>query len=294
MRILITGSNGVIGKEISSLLHRDKKYKLFLFTNKNIKKNKKNTYYQDLTKPINYNLRIDAIIHCASKNPLSKSGNGSRNMYSTNLKMTRNLIKFSNKNKVKKIIFLSAMDVYGMIKKKILLENQKPSNPNLYGKSKYISEKLFCGKKNKFKTICLRIPGIFSLDISRGAPIIIKILKKIMNNENVYAYNLNEKFNNILDVREIVRFIKIFLRKKINSKVYNFSASSPIKFIHVIELIKKIFKSESKIIKNNLNKNSFIISNKKIQNDFNVRISTTKEIITRCCKNIKFKTYYQY
>jgi nucleoside-diphosphate-sugar epimerase len=213
-------------------------------------------------------------------------------MYSTNLKMTRNLIKFSNKNKVKKIIFLSAMDVYGMIKKNILLENQKPFNPNLYGKSKYISEKLFCEKKNKFKTICLRIPGIFSSDISRDAPIIIKMLKKIMNNENVYAYNLNEKFNNILDVREIVKFIKIFLRKKIHSKAYNFSASNPIKFIHVIESIIKIFKSESKIIQKKLDKTSFVISNKKIQNDFSFKISTTKKIINRCCKKIKFQTHH--
>ena len=56
-------------------------------------------------------------------------------------------------------------------------------------------------------------------------------------------------------------------------------------------------KTQYKQIKNNLNKNSFIISNKKIQNDFNVKISTTKKIITRCCQNIlakkiEFRTHY--
>ncbi len=34
--------------------------------------------------------------------------------------MTRNLIEFSNKNNVKKIVFLSSMEVYGLIKKKIV------------------------------------------------------------------------------------------------------------------------------------------------------------------------------
>ena len=41
MRILITGSEGVVGKEIASLFRKDKKYKLFLLTNKKINKNKK-------------------------------------------------------------------------------------------------------------------------------------------------------------------------------------------------------------------------------------------------------------
>ena len=293
MNILITGSDGVVGKEIMHLFRRDKKYKLFLLANKKINKNKKknNFFYQDLTKPIKYKFRIDVIIHCASKNPASKLGNSSKNIYSTNIKMTKNLIKFSNKNNVKKIIFLSAMDVYGLIKTKVLYEDQKPSNPNLYGKSKFLSEKLFCEKKNKFQTICFRIPGIFTLDTTRDRPVIISMLKKIINNEDVRAYNLNKKFNNVLDAREIVKFIKVILKKKIKSEIYNFSGSRPIKFIHVINLIKKIFNSQSKIINENSKKNSFVISNKKIRNHFDFKISTTKKIINRCCKKILAQKY---
>ena len=150
MQVLITGSDGVVGREIAYLLSKSKKYNLILLTNNKIKKNKKKIFYQDLTKPINHKLKIDAIIHCAAKNPLSKIGSNPQNIYSTNIKMTKNIINFSNKNNVKKIIFLSAMDVYGSIKKRILFENQKAVNPNLYGKSKSLSEKLFCSKKNSF------------------------------------------------------------------------------------------------------------------------------------------------
>lgn len=287
MQILITGSNGVVGREIVQLLSKNKKYNLILLTNNKNKKNKKKIFYQDLTKSISFKLKIDAIIHCAAKNPLSKTGSNPKNIYSANIQMTKNIINFSNKNNVKKIIFLSAMDVYGSIKKKILFEDQKAINPNLYGKSKSLSEKLFCSKKNKFRTVCLRIPGIFTSDLTRNRPLIINILKKIKNNENVTAYNLDKKFNNILDATEIVKFIKIILNKSvIKSDVYNLSASNPIKFIKVINLLKKIFKSNSKIINKNLKLNSFIISNKKIKNEFQVKISTTKDIIVRGCKNI--------
>ena len=113
------------------------------------------------------------------------------------------------------------------------------------------------------------------------------MVKKIINGENVYAYNLNSKFNNITDSYEIAKFINIILRKKnIKTSIYNFSASRPMQVMHVINLIKRIFKSRSKVIQKKLNKSSFVISNKKIKNDFNIKMSTTKNIITRCCRKI--------
>ena len=85
----------------------------------------------------------------------------------------------------------------------------------------------------------------------------------------------------------MIKLIKIILkRKKIKTSAYNIAASHPISFISVLNLIKKIFKSESKIINKNSNKTSFIISNKKIKKDFNIKISTTKNIILRNCRKI--------
>ena len=67
------------------------------------------------------------------------------------MKITKNLIKFANKNNVKKIFFLSTINVYGLIKKKMVFENQTPFKPNLYEKSKFLSEKLFCKNNNNFQ-----------------------------------------------------------------------------------------------------------------------------------------------
>ena len=291
MKVMLTGVNGIVGKEMANQLIKNKEYELFLLSNSKIniknKKKKIKLLKQDLTKPIRFQLKTDVIIHCASKTPLSKVGGDMKAIYKKNIKITKNLIKFSNKNNVKKIIFLSSMNVYGLVKKKIVTENFIPNKPCLYGKSKFFSEKLFNKKKNKFKTISLRIPGVFTLDLSRNQPLMINMLKKIMNNETVYAYNLNSDFNNITDTHEIVKLIDIILKKKkIKTSIYNFSASKPIKVIDVINLIKRIFKSRSKVIQKKLNKSSFVISNKKIKNNFNIKISTTKNIITRCCRKI--------
>ena len=290
---MITGSNGVIGREIVNFLVKNINNKLILLVNKRTKRRDKiKLFYHDLTLPINFNTKIDVIIHCASKNPASDISDNPKKIYSMNIKMTKNLINFSNKKKVRKIIFFSAMDVYGTIKSKVLFENQKSINSNLYGKSKFVSEKLFCAKKNTFKAVCIRIPGILTLDLSRNRPLITRIVKKIINNKDIHAYNLDKKFNNILDTYEIIRFINIILKKNFSkSNIYNFSASKPIKFILVINFIKKIFKSKSRIISESAKKNSFTISNRKIQNHFDFKISNTKKIINRCCKKIIAKKY---
>jgi nucleoside-diphosphate-sugar epimerase len=280
---MISGVDGYIGKEISQLLSRKKKYKLFLLSNK-----KKNFFiHQDLTKPINLNIKPYAVIHCAAKHKFSKKKNDMKNIYSTNIRMTKNLINFCNEQSVKKLIFLSSVDVYGKIKEKKIFENLKPYKVNLYGKSKLMSEKMFCNKKNKFKTLCLRIPGVFTLNLSKNYPLIVKMTKDIIKNKNLYSYNLNKKFNNILDVEEIVKFIEVALKKKIiKSKSYNFSSSKPIKFIEVINLVKKIFNSKSKIINKDLKKNSFTISNSEITKDFSFPIASTNKILLRCCRSI--------
>ena len=127
---MLTGANGIVGKEIANRLINNKEYELFLLSNSKIniknKKKKIKLLKQDLTKPIRFQLKTDVIIHCAAKNPLSKKGNDMKSIYEKNLKITKNLIKFSNENSVKKMIFLSSVNVYGLIKKKLL---QKILNP---------------------------------------------------------------------------------------------------------------------------------------------------------------------
>ena len=97
MRILITGSDGAIGKEIVHHLSTNKNYNLSLLSNKKKNRNKLKFFYQNLLKPIKLKLKPHVIIHCAAKHPNSSSGSNMRNIYFTNIKITKNLIKFANK-----------------------------------------------------------------------------------------------------------------------------------------------------------------------------------------------------
>ena len=139
MKVLVTGCDGNIGKLISKSLLFTNKNLLLLIKNKKNQKDYKNKIYRNLTKPLKIKSNVDTIIHCASKTPNSSTEN-LKKIYSTNLKITKSIIDFANKNRVKRIIFFSSIDVYGSTNKKIVTETDQPVKPNFYARSKVISE----------------------------------------------------------------------------------------------------------------------------------------------------------
>ena len=120
MNILLTGSNGFVGSEIKNLFINNSNHFLILPIKKKIKNlnSKRYKYFRcNLEKPIKCNLNVDIIIHCASKTRKILN-NKRKKIYDPNILMTKNLIKFANKKRVKKIFFFSTMMVYKKINQK--------------------------------------------------------------------------------------------------------------------------------------------------------------------------------
>ena len=95
----------------------------------------------------------------------------------------------------------------------------------------------------------------------------MSIINKAKSNEKINIYNPTERFNNVLDTLELFKVAKKILSKKIKkNSVYNLSASKPIKFSNIVDLIIKKMKSNSNIKTIFDSNKSFIISNKKFSN----------------------------
>ena len=103
-----------------------------------------------------------------------------------------------------------------------------------------LSEKIFSQKKNLYKSISLRIPGVLSLSTSKDYPILSRILNNLIDNKIIEINNFSKKFNNVLDSEEIVKVILRLIKKISSNKIYNLSASNPIKFIDIVKIFKKI------------------------------------------------------
>ena len=191
-----------------------------------------------------------------------------------------NLVAFAKEKKVKKIINFSTVSIYGKINVNLLNEKYIPTNQNLLGITKYISERLLYNQPVNF--INLRLPGVLCSSKNYTRPWLKKIINKIKNNKKVEIYNPENNFNSVIDVQEITRLvIKVINNNKTIRDTFNFSASGSVKLGSIINKIKKYYNSSSKIYFRKNKQKPYLISVRKIKKILNFRTISTAKIIDR-------------
>lgn len=125
--ILITGATGLIGKQVvNSLLYanefkqanitivalvRNQKKAQDIFGQN--KTNKLNFLVQDITKPLKTKFKVDYIIHTANSTSSKSFVETPVETINSIVLGTKNTLEFARKNKVKGIVYLSSMEVFG-------------------------------------------------------------------------------------------------------------------------------------------------------------------------------------
>jgi nucleoside-diphosphate-sugar epimerase len=171
------------------------------------------------------------------------------------------------------------MSVYGTIKSKIVNENLKPNNIDLYGLSKRVSENkiIAFAKNNYFIATIFRLPGVVGKNSKYN--FLSNILKMIKNNQQITFSNANSKFNNVVNINNLSEIICKSINKEKSSKIYNLASTKPLKIKSIINLFyKKIKKTKNYTIKKKDN-NSFLICTKKIRKNHYKLYSTKKSIL---------------
>jgi len=277
--IMVTGSGGFIGNNISNYLCK-KKFIVHAYYNSKIRKIKnKNIKYlkRDLTKNIKINKKISILIHCAALTPPTFD---QIQCLKINQKIDDTILKAIKKSNINKIIFLSSMSAYGKKKRKTLIENTKSSNLDFYGKSKFLMEKKLklLSKKNNINVIVLRLSatigsGCHSTFLSRLSS---EIKKKEIN-----VYNSHSFFNGCIHINNLNMIIIKLLNKNFTGyDMLNIFSSNPVKIITIFNLFRK--KLNKKIKFNIIKKktNHYIISSLKYKKTYRLPLTST-------IKNIK-------
>ena len=285
--MLITGANGMIGSDLVNFF--SKKNKVFaIFRNHNsISKGLKNKNIiwikHDLKKKIYNKIKPKIIIHCAGVHSFSKK-NHYNDFIESNIIGLSNVLDFASRNKVKKIIHISSIDVYGNIKSSRLDEASPSINPSLIGCTKLLMEKMI--SKEKIDYLNIRIPGVVGYLVNNPAyPWISNITNKMKEDKQIEIYNGDKLFNNILDTLEIFKFINKIKNRSLKKQIVNLSATKPVNLKKLILYIKYMLNSKSNVLVNEKKSKHFIISNKKLSKLYNYKASTTENIIKRYIKN---------
>lgn len=194
--ILVTGSEGFIGGHVKEELLKLPIKKLLEID----LKNGYNILDERFNFDLDYNEKIDYIIHQAGYINATASIDNPVECFKQNLLGTLNILEYARKNKVKHVVIASSAAVYGDTRRHI-----KPINP--YGLSKYFIEELaeyYCRMYNMNIT-CLRYSNVFGTKQGLECkPIIPILITRLMRNEIINLYNKGENIRDFIYVKDVV------------------------------------------------------------------------------------------
>jgi len=257
MNIIITGSNGFVGKHLSKAL--EKKHNLFL-TSRSVSSDKSN--YLDLSDADSVKkyiekmrtIQIDVLVHTAGK--LVNSGmsfDEQMQVFNENITITGNIIEIVREMKIKKLINFSSMAVYpnesGLYNEKSEIRMSCNSDC-LYGISKFSAENIFdYALKPNSQVVHLRLAQIYG-DGMRKDRIMPVMRNSIVNNNEVVVYGDGKRTSNFIHVMKVCEIIdKVIDTPNING-VFNVGDEN-ITYLELAERLINIFgNNTTKIIKN--------------------------------------------
>lgn len=235
--VLVTGATGLIGKLcVKSLLAsglniqvialvRNKEKALDIFG-----ENKKLSFIvQDINQKIQTERKVDYIIHGASTTSSKDFVEKPVETIYTALNGTRNVLEFAKNKKIKSMVYLSSLEVYGAPKEENITENDYGFidilNPrSSYSEGKKMSETLCIsyGSEYGVPVKIARLSQIFGAGFSKtDNRVFTQFAKAIINEENIVLHTKGETTRNYCYTTDAVRGIFTILAKGENNQAYN-------------------------------------------------------------------------
>jgi nucleoside-diphosphate-sugar epimerase len=217
MKILVTGSEGMVGKILVNELKKKNEVIEFDY--------KKGNNILDKKHLKNYLRKIDVVIHLAGI-----IDNNNKELWKINVDGTKNLIEESINTRVKKFLFLSSTGVYG-ITKGLIDENSETKPETTYDKSKLEAENILLNRQEEMHINIVRSAMIF------GTNDYWKKMIKLLEKNYPLPCNGKNSFQ-IIYVKELVNAIIKVLENGDPSEIYLVSGKEKLKLREFCQKIK--------------------------------------------------------
>ena len=232
-RLIITGANGFIGKNLVKKLLSNNFQSLTLLSNtpsiehkylsdsdwKFVKDKSLRFYTVDIRdkrtiSEIFQNEKADTCIHLAAKISVADSIINPDETMDINVNGTLNVLEASSKSKVNKFIFASSAAVYGDVKELPISENapMRPLSP--YGKSKMFAEDLVM-RYDKMKiqnTISLRIFNVYGSGNASQSDVVSKFAARVSRGLPPIIYENGNHTRDFVSVVDVVDGILLSIK----------------------------------------------------------------------------------
>lgn len=226
-KVVLFSPNGYVGSFIKERLEKEKRVGLYEFTRD--------------SNPGQYTSDYDILVYSASITSVRREN--ADKYVQDNVVAAVSMVNFSKEHSIKRIIYLSSDEIYGELNTDKVTDKAVMVNPSLYAATKYIAEKIIM--ESGIPYYILRMPGV----VGRvwGKNFIYNLMEKIRNNEQVALYNVNRKFNNILDIDDLTLFINLLCERPCDtgSDILLLGNTECVKLKEVVSHIKNLYHSTS-------------------------------------------------
>ena len=237
-KILVTGSTGFIG---SSVIKRLSGYEVV-------------TDYKDSERINLQNMEqvmkldsVDTVIHLAGKIPWKELD--SNEFSDGNIKCTQNILEYSSKKNIKKIIYVSSY-VYGK-PKYCPVDEGHPADPHTaYAESKYLAENVcldYC-KRYDLDLIILRPFNVYGKSMRAGF-LISNLIDAVKSGNKLNIINKDSK-RDFLHVDDFVDLILKIIDYNSKLEIFNVGSGLSYSFDDIIRKIEKISKTKLELCYN--------------------------------------------
>ncbi len=172
----------------------------------------------------------DTLIYAAGI-PRSKSNELSDK--ENNIKMIKNLIGSLRNKKLKKIIFLSSVEVYGT-KPVLPINEETPLDPdNKYAEGKIVAEELL--RDSGHELCILRLPGIFGNRSSGG--FLKVVMNRYLNKQPLRLENKGKTLRDFIFVEDLVRVIQQIIDENLPVSLLNIASGNSYSLLEYANLM---------------------------------------------------------
>ncbi len=270
MNILITGGCGYIGTLLTEKLLK-MSHSVIVIDNQlfgNFLKKKRNLsiYKRNILEinQIKIKKKIDIIIHLSSIANDPMADLNPNLSWETSSLGTMELIKFSKKKKVKRIIYASSGSVYGIKKELKVHENLDLHPISLYNKVKMVTERILLSHKNEFEVFIIRPATVCGFSPRMRLDLTVNALTfSALNKKKITVFGGKQIRPNIHIDDMVDLYLFLMKTNKKNCGIYN--AGFENKSINQIaNMVKKNIPSKITIIKSKNDPRSYRLSSQKL------------------------------
>lgn len=256
MKVLVTGGCGFIGFHlVHELLNKGYEVRVLDYVKDEKYNTLKDLINQGKVDFINGDIRdketvdktvegVDYVFHQAAM--LKRPNVSPQDFITVNINGSLNIFESALKHKVKKVMFASTAEVYGVVDKFPITEETKFNPPTLYSASKILGENLL--KEYAEKGLNFIILRYFQLyGVRQKESVVLFFIKKLLNGEPPTIFNGGEQKVDLINVKDIAKANILAMESDIKNEVFNVSTGISTSVLDLANMLIKKINPEIKI-----------------------------------------------